>query len=409
MFYVSVCAPKDEMQKAPARVSTMSASWAIGLIIGGPIGSAFSERVTWRWAFLLNLPCVGATIILAYFCVPETRFLPDENDSILRRLRRLDWAPILLNIAMPVLFALALTFSGSVWHWDSRPVLGVWLSFGLVSLLWVLYLWSNVEWSGLLLHTRTQLSMWALLAGSACAGASYAISLYFFPLYFAFAKGADALEQTLWVLPFVLAFIASVAATGRLLHIAGFYRAIYAAVLVAAGVALAVILTPETPRAQVAGLEALVGIGVGLLFQHSIGICNALERSKDKRKRLDSIFMCNFAQMGGIPMTLAASWGIFQNVGYRLLAQSLGSTLNEIQIRQLLAGSSTNTQNGALLRKGADIVCIVIAREFYIVAAAGGVSVMVGLLFLVCTWREKIDFSNPVEAGESVEVVENTS
>ncbi|KFG84093.1 hypothetical protein MANI_110449 [Metarhizium anisopliae] len=254
--------------------------------------------------------------------------------------------------------------------------------------------------------------MWALLAGSACAGASYAISLYFFPLYFAFAKGADALEQTLWVLPFVLAFIASVAATGRLLHIAGFYRAIYAAggaVLVAAGVALAVILTPETPRAQVAGLEALVGIGVGLLFQHSIGICNALERSKDKRKRLDSIFMCNFAQMGGIPMTLAASWGIFQNVGYRLLAQSLGSTLNEIQIRQLLAGSSTNTQNGALLRKGADIVCIVIAREFYIVAAAGGVSVMVGLLFLVCTWREKIDFSNPVEAGESVEVVENTS
>lgn len=389
----------------------MSASWAIGLIMGGPIGSAFSEHTTWRWAFFLNLPCVGAATILAYFCVPGKTILADEEGAVRQRWWQFDWVPILLNIAVPVLFALALTFSGSVWHWGSRPVLGIWLSLGLALLTWALYLWLTVEWRGLLVGARARLSMWALWTGSVCAGASYAICLYYLPLYFAFAKGADALEQTLWVLPFVFAFIGSVAVTGRLLRLPGFYRVIYAsggAVVLATALALAMLLRLETSRAHVAGLEAFMGVGVGLLFQHSIGICSGIQKSKNRRTRLESVFMCNFAQVGGIPVTLAAAASIFQNVGYELLVNSLGQTLREEEIRELLAGTLAKSQNRALLQKGADIVSRVIAREFYIVAAAGSVSLGAGLVFFTCMRHENIEFQNPVEVRESVGVAESS-
>lgn len=272
-------------------------------------------------------------------------------------------------------------------------------------------MWLTIKWSSFFNDARAKLAMSALWVGSACAGACYAISLYYFPLYFAFAKGADALEQTLWVLPFVFAFIASVAVTGRLLHTAGFYIAIYpvgGVAVAATSVTLAVTLRQDTPKAQVAALEVLMGLGVGLLFQHSVGICNAIERRKDKLTRLDSVFMCNYAQMGGISVTLAVAASIFQNVGYRLVADGLGTTLSEDQIRELLAGSVTKSQDRALVQKGADIVSRVIAIEFYIVAAFGGLSLMVGVLFAICMRHEKVEFKETVWVPESASTAETT-
>ncbi|KID81854.1 Major facilitator superfamily domain, general substrate transporter [Metarhizium guizhouense ARSEF 977] len=401
MFYISDCAPGIEgerARKAPQRISIMSASWAVGLIIGGPVGSAFSERVTWRWAFLLNLPCVGATLILACICVPKGEVLPDEEAPLRCRWNQFVLAQILLNMAVPVLLALGLTFSGSVWHWDSHPTLAIWIASGVVSLLWVLYLWAKINWAGLVRSGWPNLRIWSLWVCSACAGASYAVALYYFPLYFAFAKGADALQQTLWVLPFVLAFITSVAITGQLLPVFAAHKvilvifAVGGAIVTTAGGTLAAILNRETPTAHLVGFQILMGSGVGLQFQHGIGICNAMKRSANKLARLDSIFMCNLAQMGGIAITLAAAGSIFQNVGYRLLARSLGTALTEEQIRALLAGNSLKSQDPALLQAAADIVSKVIAKEFYVVAGAGGLCFLSGLLFLISMRREDINF-----------------
>lgn len=391
------------MHKTPTRISMMSAAWAVGLVIGGPVGSAFSERITWRWAFLINLPCVGLALFLALFCVPEGRVLNDAKLPISQRLRETDWVPILLNIALPVLFALALTFSGSVWPWNSRAVLGLWLAFGAASLVGVLYLWLKVASSGFLVGGQVKLSMWSLWIGSICAGASYAIALYYLPLYFAFAKGADALEQTKWVLPFVFAFIVSVAVTGRLLHLAGLYKLIYSAggaVVLAAGATLAVTLRADTSKGLVAGLEAVMGVGVGLLFQHSIGICKMIEKSDNNHTRLDNIFMCNFAQMGGIPVTLVAAASIFQNVGFQLLARDLGSTMSEKQIRELLAGSLTKSQSSTLMLHAANIVSNVIASEFYVVAAAGGLCFVAGVVFATCTRHDTVESKQLIKLRE---------
>ncbi|MGH8010622.1 MAG: MFS transporter, partial [Candidatus Binatia bacterium] len=358
MFYVTICAPADEVHKAPKRIATMSASWALGLIVGGPIGSAFSERVTWRWAFLLNLPCVGAILMLACICVPSGRVLPRTGLSLRQHLKQTAHPSILLNLALPVLLALALTFSGGVWRWNSAPALGLWLAFGVLSVVSVLYLWFTVKWRSAWLYPRAQLRMCALWVGSACAGSTYAISLYYLPLYFAFTRGADALEQTVLMLPFVLAFIVSVAVTGRLLRFPVVVRMIFligGAVVAAAGVALAVVLQRSPPTAHLVGLEILLGGGVGLLFQHSVGICDQLNRSESKITRLDAIFRCNLAQMGGIAVTLEVAGSIYQNVGSRLLAQAWGDTVQQDQIRELLAGSSAKLRDQATLKQAADI------------------------------------------------------
>lgn len=112
------------------------------------------------------------------------------------------------------------------------------------------------------------MSVWI---ASACAGSAYAITLIYTPLLFlAFTRGADALRQSVRLLPFTLPFIATLLLTGSLLPIVRRYKLIYVAAGVATvgvSAAMAVTLSDRTSSdARVLGLEALLGISLGLHF-----------------------------------------------------------------------------------------------------------------------------------------------
>ena len=64
--------------EGPRAFAMISAAWALGLVVGGPIGSAFAESqsATWRWAFYLNLPLAGLALVLAVFCLPAHNLAP---------------------------------------------------------------------------------------------------------------------------------------------------------------------------------------------------------------------------------------------------------------------------------------------------------------------------------------------
>lgn len=382
MTYMAVFATAAE---TPGLFGTMSAMWAIGLVVGGPIGSALAENAhaTWRWAFYLNLPLVGFGFLVAALCIPSHRVAPTDS-PILKRLLSIDPLGILFNIAAPVLFAIAVTFSGPIWPWGSAASVATWVVFGVVVIAWVLQqvfcIFTTPEERAFPVHMLKRLDLMPIWIASGCAGASYAVTLYYTPLYFAFARGYGPLQQTVRILPFILVFIVVVLLTGGLLlPVFGRYKFIYlfaGAMTLAGGAAMAVTLERDTSEAQVMGLEALLGIGLGLHFQHGFGIGNVM--NKTARDRIDSTVVCNMVQMGGIAMILAVAGSIFQNVGYSLLSDALAGDgsqeYSENEIREALAGVSSavwQSRDPAVLQKGIDAVTEVISREFYIVLAAG--------------------------------------
>lgn len=399
MSYMAVFATAAEM---PGLFATMSATWAVGLVVGGPIGAAFAENshATWRWAFYLNLPLVGVLTVLAILCVPSHSLAP-AGSSFLGRLAHIDPLGIFFNIAAPVLFSIAATFSGPIWDWDSGASIATWVVFGLVVLAWaaqqVLCIFTTREERAFPVHMLTRYDLIPIWVASGCAGASYAVTLYYTPLFFAFARGHDALEQTIRLLPFILIFIVIVLLTGALLPVVRVYKPIYslAGVFTLVGAAtMAATLDSDVPEAQVMGLEALIAVGLGMHFQHGFGISNVINKANAK-DRVDSTVVCNMAQMGSIAMILAIAGCIFQNVGYELLKDAIAAessvTYSEADIREALAGVSSaiwQSRDPAVLRKGIDAVTEVIAREFYIVMAAGALCV---LSSAVMKW-EKLDY-----------------
>ncbi|GES64649.1 efflux pump antibiotic resistance protein [Aspergillus terreus] len=400
LTFVAVFATPTE---TPRLFGVLGALWAVGLVIGGPIGSAFAanEHATWRWALYLNLPCAGLGLLVALVCFPRKYLGPDI--PVTARIAAVDPIGIVLNMAVPTMLALALEFSGSVWAWGSGASIACWVVFGVVLVAWgVQQYWcigTSPDQRAIPVHLLTRVDLLPLWIASGCAGASYAVTLYYLPLFFAFARGYSALEQTARLLPFILVFIAVVMLVGGLLPVFGRYNIIYIvagiATVAGAGV-MAATLSPSVSEAQVLGLEALIGVGLGCSFQHGVGISNVI--NKEPRDRVDSAVMFNMAQMGGIAIVLAVAGSIFQNVGYKMLVDAVGTgEYSQKDLREALAGVSSvvwRSSDPEIASRGVDAVSEVIAREFYLVVAGGAVCLVCGLLMK----RQRLDYGRQKDA-----------
>ncbi|KAL3447140.1 major facilitator superfamily domain-containing protein [Aspergillus insuetus] len=402
LTFVAVFAPPAD---SPRLFGLLSAVWAVGLVIGGPIGSALAanDNTTWRWAFYMNLPFVGLALAMALLCIPDKYLGPDI--PVLQRLAKIDPVGVTLNMASPVLFAVALEFSGSIWSWDSGSTIAVWIIFGLVTIAWAvqqcLCIFTTPTERSIPLHLIKRLDVLPLWVASGCAGASYAVTLYYTPLFFSFARGHGALQQTVRILPFILVFIVVVILVGGSLPIIGRYNIIYfiaGLATISGAAAMAATMSSTVSESQVMGLEALIGIGLGCSFQHGVGISNVM--NKAPQDRVDSAILFNMAQMGAIAIVLSIAGSIFQNVGYSLLSDALGGRgYSEEDIRQALAGVSSvvwQSRDPDVLKSGVEAVSKVIAREFYLVVAGGAVCLVCALVMK----REKLDYGRKKKEKE---------
>lgn len=381
MSYLAVFA---RTKKTTALVACCSASWALGLTIGGPVGSALAQTLSWRWAMLLNLPLTLIAFILSLFCAPDHSF--NAKTPILLRIKQSDPLGVFFNAVVPQLFAVSLTFADPIWNWEAAQSLTLWILFACLFVAWIIQQYfcilTTVDERALPLHILPRLDLLPIWIATACAGSAYAIVLIYSPLFFAFVRGATPLQQSAWLLPFTVSFILTLLLTGCLLPVIKRYKLVYITggiLTVVGSTAVATTLSIHTTYWQVMGLEAIVGVGLGLQFQHGSGISIVINDSK--RDRVDSIAFCNIAQFGGIAITLAVAGCIFQNVGYKLLRESLHEGNNsEHEIREALAGISSTLWQGLENRQqGLSAVVEVISSIFFIAVSAGVLSVLCGL------------------------------
>ncbi|KAL2786437.1 major facilitator superfamily domain-containing protein [Aspergillus keveii] len=398
LTFISVFASQAQNQRL---IGALSGAWAVGLIVGGPIGAALAENAdtTWRWAFYLNLPWMGLALLIAIFCFPPTYLGPSIPLS--SRILQVDPLGIAFNMATPVLFSIALVFSGPVWAWNSGPSITIWVLFGVTLCAWILQQYlcilTTPTQRAIPVHLFPRLDLIPLWIASGCAAVAYAIPLYYIPLFFAFARGHDAIQQTVRTLPFILTFIATVVIVAGVLPLVGrwynlFY--VFAGTLTTSGAAaLAATLRASTSDSHILAFEALIGIGLGFSFQHGIGISNTLNQSV--KDRVDSATLLLLAQMGAIAISLSMGGCIYSNIGEARLSSALeGVGLSSEEIRQALAGASSLLRERLVNQEGVferavEAVAGVLALEFWLVVAAGGACVLCGVVMGLVRVRDR--------------------
>jgi hypothetical protein len=234
-----------------------------------------------------------------------------------------------------------------------------------------------------------------LWLASACAGATYAITLYYLPLFFAFTQGVDGLQQMLRVLPFTLSFIFVVLVVGAVVKGEVSYWYAYVAggtITFAAGTTLALTLEVDMAQYQVMVLSAFIGIGLGMHFQHGSPIASSRYLGNPKRKA-DLVILFNYALMGGISFALVIAGAIYENHGFDRLASALqpyGHT--DQDIREALAGVSSavwQTGGAQARERGLQVLCGVISDLAYLIVSSSFICLLCGLAM---TWQSQPRF-----------------
>jgi len=101
----------------------LSSVWGASALVGPAAGGLFSQYVSWRWIFLINLPLGGFALWML------VRHL---HEHIERRRHRIDYAGAVLVLGATAALIVGLLSGGSRWPWLSVPGIGV---FAVAALL----------------------------------------------------------------------------------------------------------------------------------------------------------------------------------------------------------------------------------------------------------------------------------
>jgi len=235
------------------------AVFALSSVAGPLLGGIFTDQLSWRWVFYINLP-LG---ILALVVTSTVLKLP------YRRLHHpIDYLGSALMVAGVTCLLLVASWGGTQYPWTSSTIMGLGAAGTVLILLFVAQEFRAPE---PLLPPRlfrerifTVSSAIGLIVGATMFGA-----IAFIPIYLQIVKGVSATSSGLRLIPLMLGVVGTSVTSGRMISNSGKYRKwpIAGMVIVVLGLYLMSRLTATTNMLEVSAYMFILGVGVGMVMQ----------------------------------------------------------------------------------------------------------------------------------------------
>jgi MFS family permease len=116
----------------------LSSMFGIALICGPLLGGAFTQHLSWRWVFYINLPLGIVTIgALMFFFEPPTRSV--ESEEALERIKRLDLLGVAMFVPASFMNLLALQWGGIRYPWRSVRIFALFVGGAVMLIVFAFY------------------------------------------------------------------------------------------------------------------------------------------------------------------------------------------------------------------------------------------------------------------------------